>query len=723
VAPGVATVDVARRSRLIVRLGSAALVLALLTLILSALYIAADAEGVDPRYARFYPYAFVLAAAALLALTAAIAQRLWRLRLQLRRGEPGARTTRRLVLLLLVLALPPVLLVYGFSVRFIGATVDSWLQANSAEALEQALAIGRLYLAERLEAAEREIDRVQQALATVAEADRALAIEEQLDRSSAAQFSLYGADGRLRALAALDPGWLEAQPPAESMLLALRGRGHFGAAEVVDERVQLRLLRRLPGRPGAEPVLQAIYALPAAYGERARAVEAGAAAVRTVEFLRGPLKFSFVLILSFVLLISVLLAILLAFALARRLVAPVSRLAAATRVVAEGRYDAELPEAQDDELGFLVQSFNRMMRELDAAGARARASSEETERQRAFLETVLARLSSGVLVVDAEGRLREANQAASMLLGETMVSRIGTPLSELRRDAPACAPLFDAVAARLREGAREFRAEVVLDRGGDERQLLMLRGARLPDGGVVAVFDDTTAVDRARRDAAWAEVARRLAHEVKNPLTPIQLAAERLRRRVLPRLADDDARVLDRATHTIVAQVEALKTLVNAFGDYARPPLLSRDPVDLNALVGEIIELYAGDAGLRLRTRLAPALAALPADSGRLRQVLHNLLKNAREAVGDGAAVEVEIGTAETSRNGQRMVELWVADDGPGLPPGFDASWFEPYRSTKPKGTGLGLAIVRKIAEEHGGTLATRPSPLGGACFLLQLPG
>jgi nitrogen fixation/metabolism regulation signal transduction histidine kinase len=718
-APGVTIIPVARRSRLIVRLGSAALILALLVLILSALYIAADAEGVDPRYAQFYPYVFVVAAIALLALAAAIAQRLWRLHRQLRRGEPGARTTRRLVLLLLVLAMPPVLLVYGFSVRFIGATVDSWLQANSAEAMEQALAIGRLYLDERLQAAEREVDQVQQRLGAVPENQRAAALEGEIDRIGAAQLALYG-DGRLRALAAAEPGWLDSQPPAEEMLLALSGRGRYGAAEVVDGGVQLRLLRRLPARRGEEPLLQALYALPAEYAERAREVEAGAAAVRTVTFLRGPLKFSFVLILSFVLLISVLLAILLAFATARRLVAPISRLAAATQSVAEGRYDAQLPDTQDDELGFLVRSFNLMMRELDRASASARASSEETERQRAFLETVLARLSSGVLIVDAEGRLRSANPAASMLLGETLASQSGTPLAELRRSAPACAPLFDTIAARLRDGAREFRAEVVLPRG-EERQLLMLRGARLPDDGVVAVFDDTTAVDRARRDAAWAEVARRLAHEVKNPLTPIQLAAERLRRRVLPRLAADEAEVLDRATHTIVAQVEALKTLVNAFGDYARAPQLVRGPLDLNALVREIVELYAGDTRLQVTPRLADDLAPLDADSGRLRQVLHNLIKNAQEASGERDA-RLEIGTADRSEAGAPCVELWVADDGPGLPAGFDASWFEPYRSTKPKGTGLGLAIVRKIAEEHGGLLLTRDSPLGGACFVLRLP-
>jgi nitrogen fixation/metabolism regulation signal transduction histidine kinase len=262
---------------------------------------------------------------------------------------------------------------------------------------------------------------------------------------------------------------------------------------------------------------------------------------------------------------------------------------------------------------------------------------------------------------------------------------------------------------------------VVLSRD-DGRQLLLLRGARLPDGGLVAVFDDTTEIDRARRDAAWAEVARRLAHEVKNPLTPIQLAAERLRRRVMPRLDSDEAEVVDRATHTIVAQVEALKTLVNAFGEYARPPALQRVALDLNALVDDVLGLYSGDPRLQLSTRLAPDLPPLVADAGRLRQVLHNLIKNAQEASAERPALHVEVGSAQVEEGASRWIELWVADDGPGLPEGFDAGWYEPYRSTKPKGTGLGLAIVRKIAEEHGGQLRAETQPAGGARFSLRLP-
>jgi nitrogen fixation/metabolism regulation signal transduction histidine kinase len=695
--------------------------LALLLLLFAALYLAADAEGFGAANARYYPYVFVLAALALLVLAAAILRRLWRLRQQLRRGEPGARLTRRLVLLLVLLALPPVLLVYGFGVRFIGATVDSWLRVNSAEALEDGLAIGQLYLDERLVAAQRSVDAAATGLAGLDDAAIDVALEDALAASGAQQLALFETDGRLRAVAAADPDLLLPAPPEEDVRLALDQRGRYAAAERDAQGMRLRVLLPVGNAFAGERVLQGLFGLPPAYAELAQRVEAAVHGQRQAAFLRDALKLAFALILSFVLLLSLLLAVLLAFDLARRLVAPVARLASATREVAQGRYDTPLPEAQDDELGFLVQSFNRMMRELQVTSANARASAEETERQRAYLETVLARLSSGVLVLDAEARLRRVNGAAGDLLRFDPAQHEGRTAEELRHSMPGAAALFDALAARLREGAREWREEVALDTDTG-RRVLLVRGARLPDAGAVAVFDDTTVIDLARREAAWSEVARRLAHEIKNPLTPIQLAAERLRRRVLPKLEQEDAEVLDRATHTIVAQVDALKTMVNSFGDYARPPVLQLAPLDLNALAGEVLDLYESDSRLRFRRQFATPLPILHADGGRVRQVLHNLIKNAIEASADRSAASIEVATAARIDSGRDGIELSVSDDGPGLPPGFDAQWFEPYRTTKSRGTGLGLAIVAKIAQEHGGRLSATQRDEGGARFALWLP-
>mgnify|MGYP001191782804 CR=1 FL=1 len=701
------------------RLGTVSAALALIVLLFSAMYLAADAEGLGANYAHYYPLVFVAAALALLLLALAIGSRLWKLRRQLNERMPGARTTRRLLILLLVLALPPVLLTYGFSVRFIEATVDTWLRANSVPALEDALAIARQALQEHESQANVRSDQVLERLRD-APLGASLALEDALDAVQAAQLVLFEADGRVAALAASEPAFLLPAPPEEDALLALGSAGRHVSLQRLPQGSFVRVLRKLPRDPNGR-LLQALFAVPSDYAERSARIEAAVFGTRQAGFLRESLKAVFVLILSFVVLISVFLAVLIAFDLARRVVAPITRLAQAARAVGEGQLGQELPEVSNDELGFLVRAFNQMTRELQLSQARARSSAEETERQRAYLESVLSRLSSAVLVLDREGRLRGSNQAADDLFGRRVGDYLGLPLAALGEATPVHQPIIDCALQRLQDGAIEWRQETSLARE-PERQLLILRGAGLPDAGQAIVIDDTTAIDRARRDAAWSEVARRLAHEVKNPLTPIQLAAERLRRRVLPRLQPDDADVLDRATHTIVAQVDALKTLVNAFGEYARAPQLDLQPVDVNRLVDEVLDLYDSDPRLQLVRDLQAELPTPRADQGRLRQVLHNLVKNAQEASAEREVLQLQVSTRLRDDAGRQWLDLSVEDDGPGLPAGFDASWFEPYRTTKAKGTGLGLAIVRKIAEEHGGQLLAENRPLAGARFVLRLP-
>jgi nitrogen fixation/metabolism regulation signal transduction histidine kinase len=329
-----------------------------------------------------------------------------------------------------------------------------------------------------------------------------------------------------------------------------------------------------------------------------------------------------------------------------------------------------------------------------------------------------------VLTWGADGLLRGANAAAGRILGVDPAPFAGRPLSELAAAVPALAPLTEALAARTAEGVREWREELRLPResAGDSGQILVLRGAALPAGedGYVAVFDDETVLNQAQREAAWSEVARRLAHEVKNPLTPIQLSAERLKLRLGGKLESTDAQVLDKATGTIVAQVEALKTLVNAFGDYARPPQLRLERLRINALAGEVLDLYEHDPDLRIVRRLDPADPWIRADAGRLRQLLHNLVKNAIEA--SSGAPEIELSTRCVDAADGTEVALSVADRGSGLPPGFDDTWFEPYRSGKPRGSGLGLAVVRKVADEHGARVTAGDRDGGGALFTVWFP-
>lgn len=699
-------------------------VAAVVVLLATALVLANDAAGGASRLGVWYPWMLGACCLALAVLVTIIIQRLLRLRRELRERAPGARLNRRVLAMLIVLALPPVLVVYGFALNFLDATIDTWFNVRLEHAMDDALEIGRVYLDERLQTAQQQSATLAQTLRDSADADLQKRLDAAIDAQGAMQLAVFGKDQSVLATASADPQLLTPAYPDSAALLQVQGNGHYAAAEPLGSRLVLRVVDPLPATPpGGERLLQALYPLPARLQALTTGVEQANFDFQRLKFLRGSLKLTFTLVLTFVLLLSVLFALMLAFGIARRLTAPIGRLAAATRAVGAGRYDTPLPVGSRDELGFLLASFNQMQRELEQSNARLTHSAQETESQRAYLKAVLERLSAGVLGIDRTGTLRTLNRAAESILDVPLARYVGQPLSVLRRDQPALAPLLDPIQQHAREGVREWREEVVLVRG-EERRLLLLRGAELggADAGSVAVFDDLTQLDRAQRDAAWAEVARRLAHEVKNPLTPIQLAAERLRRRFIGRLPADDTDVLDRATHTIVAQVEALKSLVNAFGDYARPPQIEARALDLHALAGEVLDLYENDQRIQLTRRFDAHTPILRADAGRLRQLLHNLIKNALEAIGDARKPHVEVATRDIVENEQKWIELGVADNGPGLPDGFGERWFEPYTSSKQRGTGLGLAVAKKIAEEHGGSIRAENRAGGGSVFTLRLP-
>ncbi|MCQ4164130.1 sensor histidine kinase [Tahibacter harae] len=700
--------------------------LAVLALLGCALLLAGDAASGSNRLGRLYPWMLVFASAALLTLIVVIVLRLLRLVADARREVPGARLTRRLLLMLMLLAVPPVLVVYGFALNFLNATIDAWFNVRLEQSLDDALEIGRLYVDERLRISQQASAGLAAKLETQADDEMQGALDDVIDELGATQLTVFGDNATVIATASSDPRFLTPSYPDAATLMRLSGGDGYAAAEPMGEQLVLRVLRRF-GHAGAQPrLLQTLFPLPPRLRPLTQRVEAASFDFRRLKFLRGSLKLTFSLVLTFVLLLSVLFALLTAFGVARRLVAPIGRLAAATRAVSAGRYDTPLPVASRDELGFLLNSFNQMQRELERAGVRAQRSTQESEAQRAYLRAVLEHLSAGVLGVDRDGVLRTANRSADTILGVALSRQLGQPLALVRQAQPDLAPLIDPLLRHLRENAREWREEIVLE-GEGERRVLLLHGTELVGGGpehagYVAVFDDLTLLNRAQRDAAWAEVARRLAHEVKNPLTPIQLAAERLRRRFIGRLPADDTEVMDRATRTIVNQVEALKALVNAFGDYARPPQLSTRPLALHALIGEVLDLYENDQRLQISRRFADAELMVRADTGRLRQLLHNLLKNALEAIGDHAKPRIEVITARVEDGGRHWAELTITDNGPGLPDGFGDRWYEPYTSSKSRGTGLGLAVVKKIVEEHGGSIRADNRAGGGASFRLRLP-
>jgi nitrogen fixation/metabolism regulation signal transduction histidine kinase len=368
-----------------------------------------------------------------------------------------------------------------------------------------------------------------------------------------------------------------------------------------------------------------------------------------------------------------------------------------------------------------------MTRRLAEARDEAQQSRDEVERQRAYLETVLGRLSSGVLTVSSLGELRTANATAAQILGLAPGSLPATTLSSLMESHAHLEPFVDGVRSHLRHGRGDWQDQVTIF-GPGGRKVIMCRGARLDataedEADHVIVFDDVTALIQGQRDAAWSEVARRLAHEIKNPLTPIQLSAERLRHKYLRTLTAEDSEVLDRLTNTIIQQVETMKGMVNTFSEYARSPRIQQEPIQLNHIVESVVDLYHSDEQrVRIETDLAADIPTLHADPNRLRQLLNNLVSNAIEAQSEKTECYVRISTRLHEETHGTSVEIRVEDRGNGIAPELMTQIFEPYVTTKPKGTGLGLAIVKKIVEEHGGTVWMENSSGGGACASVRLP-
>lgn len=694
--------------------------LALLALLLAALLLAGDASTDVSQLGNWSAWLFGAAACAVGLLVGAIGAQLLVLWRRHRARAVGARLTTRLTLSLVLLTVPPILMVYGFALRFLWVSIDSWFDVRIETALEDAIDLGRHYLDAEKQRVARAAREQQAALLRSPPDQWQSDLEHGLEQPLILQWAVFSGQGQVLANAAADARFLLPQPPSAAELLQTRGDDVTVSVEGAQDGLVLRALSRV----GDQAWLQGTFSLPAPVQPLVQRVESSHHNYQRLKFLRGALKQTFALILTLVLLLALLLTLLAALWLARRQVSPITRLAKATQEVATGQYGRVLPAEADDEIGFLTQSFNQMTHELEQTNRRMQESQAETEQQRSYLSTVLENLSTGVLTYGGDCVLRTANAAASRILEVALGAYVHRPMDAIAHAHPRLAPIVRLLAARAAEGARAWREELQVA-GTQGLQALMFRGAELPapEGApkaYVAVFDDQTVLNQAQREAAWSEVARRLAHEVKNPLTPIQLAAERIRYRLQERLSAEDAQLLDKSTQTIVAQVEALKAMVNAFGDYARPPRLAFARLPIHDLINEVLDLYAHDPALRIVRQLDTQPLEVDADRDRLRQLLHNLIKNAIEA--SAHAPEIEVGSAERELEGRAWVCFWVADRGSGLPAGFDEGWFEPYRTGKPQGVGLGLAVVRRVAEEHGGRVHAAARPGGGSVFTVELP-
>jgi nitrogen fixation/metabolism regulation signal transduction histidine kinase len=633
-----------------------------------------------------------------------------------RRRQFGSRLKLKLIGMFVLLAIGPGALIYAVSVQFAVHSIESSYNVRVDSALESGLDLGRSALDALLEQLGERSRSIALELGDdgVPSLSKLVRVREELDAN---EVSVLSTSGRIVATTSDMRGGLMPDVLPSLQLRQARQGGGYRAVEGDGDKLVMRVVVPIAGRQfQSDPLLlQVRVPVPDALAQSAERIQDLHQTYQELKLSRQGLKEIYLITLTLALLLSMFAAMAIALMFARSLSAPLSILAEGTQAVAAGDFSPRQSLPARDELGVLTQLFNRMTRQLLDARAQAEQNSAAVDAARAYLESVLANLSAGVLAFSVDNELRAANQGAMTILGDDLTHYEAQKLAQWSEHEV----FRDAVVAGFADNENFWHKQIEIDHGEGVIQTLLLHGSQLPaatGGGFVVVFDDITELISAQRNAAWSEVARRLAHEIKNPLTPIQLSAERIQAKLSDRLNETDRTMLARSTQTIVNQVEAMKNLVNGFRDYARLPAPKLAAVELNELLREVLTLYEG-ASVPIQTDLAANLPTVLADASQLRQVIHNLLQNAQDAVQELDNAHITIQT----RLDNRRIELIVRDNGAGFPGAILSRAMEPYVTTKPRGSGLGLAIVRKIIEEHRGDIALGNQSTGGAEVRVRL--
>ena len=669
----------------------------------------------------------------LLLLSAVILINLIRVIYQWHTRQAGSRFTLRLMSGFLFLTLLPVVIVAVFSMNFLGKNINRQFEGRIEHALDNALDLSQMSLQTRSRIQLQQLSLLAEQLPDKNKLEMAAMIDNWRTKSGALEVVLLSKNLSYVTNSVDNIGGLIPLFSSGDLVNRLEGRRSHYQIETAGEKDMYRMFSRVAirvtyGIENQQGILTALFQ----FSELERSLSQNVSEVWTdykqISYNRDLLKQAFRIALLVIVVLTVLFSLWAAFLFSRRLTQPVRDLVEGTLAVASGDLQKKLPVSDRDDFSLLARSFNTMTMRLSHVQDERELARQQLQKEHDYLDVVLEHLSSGVVTLDEQMIIRRVNTSASQILKQPMQRQVGRSLQEVCLELESLQPFLQALQPWLENPEQDWQAEVELLSSGS-RKVLICRGANLPQNtkepqdGYVLVFEDVTDVVQAEHDAAWGEVARRLAHEIKNPLTPIQLSAERLSRKLSRELDEDSRHFLQRMTGTIIQQVDSLKSMVNAFSDYAKAPALMLQPVELNQIITQVVDLYRGnERGVDFEVELAD-LPVQYLDPHRFRQMLVNLIKNALEAIGhqDGAWIRINSELA-VDTVGRKTAVLTIQDSGPGIPEELLPQLFEPYVTSKHKGTGLGLAIVKKIVEEHDGQLSAGNAAAKGAIITITLP-
>ena len=739
-------------------------VIGMFLLLAGSLAIMAEATQSSGHFHRWQWWVASFNGVLALALLALIGLSLSRLIQRLRHREAGSRLSLRMTAMFASFTLIPTAMVFIFSVWLISSGIDSWFDVGVDDTLNKALELSRTSVDMQMRERRSQVERLLQEPIDVSDPEAMVVrMHDLMVQTGAVEATLLDSSNKIIASQGEVPDILP-DLPGEAQLQLLQESEESGFYMAQEEHPEhgtiVRILMQVPALSRELPltdqevplalnqelsltmnqelplilnqelpltlnremplttrelslILQILYPVSEYMLGLTDSVEKASVTYQSLLEQRTPLKYNLTFVMALAVLLGLLFAMWAALFSAQRILSPISELARGIEAVAVGEYSQRLPTGRGDELGQLVQSYNDMIERLANARYVAETRRLTIEQQHTYLHTVLEHLSSGVISVDDRNEVITANPAASSILDLDIERYIRQPISLLREEHPQLEPLWNLM-DHQQYSVADLRRQLQIN---NELKVLHCHGAQLPKGaGYVVVFEDITDLQQAQRQAAWGEVARRLAHEIKNPLTPIRLSAERMQHRIQSNLAEEDSEILQRATQTIVRQVESMKTMIDEFSEYSADRF-TPELLDLNALSTEVLDLYMEDRPkISIQTELSETPAWIQGDPDRIRQLLHNLIKNALEAQEEQAEGTIILSTEIQ----EGTVVLKVQDTGPGFAPEIIARAFEPYVTTKPSGNGLGLAVVYRITEDHQGRIRVYNDPTGGGCVEIE---